>query len=55
MTRLRDYVASVRPRAEPEPVVRFQTAPGLQAQFDFAEVRLPWGKRYALETVPIPD
>lgn len=51
MTRLRDSVASVRPRVEPEPVVRFETAPGLQAQFDFAEVRLPWGKRYALVVV----
>jgi transposase len=51
LTRLRDYVASVRPRVEPEPVVRFETAPGHQAQFDFAEVRLPWGKRYALLVV----
>ena len=37
VTRLRDYVASVRPRPEPEPLIRFETAPGLQAQFDFAE------------------
>ena len=51
LTRLRDYVARVRPRVEPEPVVRFETAPGLQAQFDFAEVRLPWGRRYALLVV----
>lgn len=50
-TRLLDYVASVRPRQEPEPIVRFETAPGLQAQFDFAEVKLPWGKRYAVLVV----
>ncbi len=51
ITQLRDYVATVRPRLEPEPIVRFETAPGVQAQFDFAEVRLPWGKRYALLVV----
>ncbi len=51
VTRLRDYVASIRPRPEPEPIIRFETAPGLQAQFDFAEVRLPWGKRYAVLVV----
>jgi transposase len=51
VTRLRDYVADVRPRPEPEPVIRFETAPGLQAQFDFAEVKLPWGKRYAVLVV----
>ncbi len=43
--------ARVRPRPAPEPVVRFETAAGQQAQFDFAEFRLPWGKRYALLTV----
>lgn len=47
-TRLRDYVARVRSRVEPEPIIRFETAPGLRAQFDFAEVQLPWGKRYAV-------
>jgi transposase len=51
ITQLRDHVASVRPRPEPERVVRFETAPGVQAQFDVAEVRLPWGKRYALLVV----
>lgn len=45
VTQLRDYVAGIRPRPEPEPILRFETAPGVQAQFDFAEVRLPWGKR----------
>ena len=47
-SQLREYVRSVRPRAAPEPVVRFETPPGHQAQVDFAEVRFPWGKRFAL-------
>lgn len=51
ITQVRDYVARVRPRPEPEPVVRFETAPGHQAQVDFAEFRLPWGTRYALLVV----
>lgn len=51
ITQVRDYVARVRPRAEPEPLVRFETAPGHQAQVDFAEFRFPWGKRYALLVV----
>lgn len=51
ITQVREYVARVRPRPEPEPVVRFETAPGHQAQVDFAEFRLPWGKRYALVVV----
>lgn len=51
ITQLRDYVARVRPAPTPEPVVRFETAPGHQAQVDFAEVRFPWGKRYALVVV----
>lgn len=50
-SQLTAYVAQVRPRPEPEPVVRFETAPGEQAQFDFAEVRLPWGRRFALMVV----
>lgn len=51
ITQLRDYVARARPRPEPEPVVRFETPPGVQAQVDFATVRLPWGRRYALLVV----
>jgi transposase len=51
ITQVREYVARVRPRPEPEPVVRFETAPGQQAQVDFAEFRLPWGKRFALVVV----
>ena len=51
MTQLRDYVARVRPRPEPEPLVRFETAPGWQAQLDFADFKFPWGKRHALLVV----
>ena len=51
ITQVRDYVARVRPRPAPEPLVRYETAPGHQAQVDFAEFRLPWGKRYALVVV----
>ena len=32
ITQVRDHVARVRPRPEPEPLVRFETAPGHQAQ-----------------------
>ena len=49
---VRRYAGSVRPRPEPEPVVRFETLPGRQAQLDFAEkFRLPWGTRHALLVV----
>lgn len=51
ITQLRAYVARVRPRPEPEPIIRFETEPGLQAQVDFAEFKFPWGKRYALLVV----
>ena len=34
--RLRDVVATLRPKATAMPVVRFETAPGVQAQVDFA-------------------
>lgn len=51
LTQLKVYVRRVRPRPEPEPVIRFETPPGLQAQVDFAEVHLPWGKRFALMVV----
>jgi transposase len=51
ITQVREYVARVRPRPEPEPIVRYETTPGHQAQVDFAEFRLPWGKRSALVVV----
>lgn len=50
-TQVRDFVRQVRPAPEPEPLVRFETEPGHQAQVDFAQVRLPWGKRFALVVV----
>ena len=50
-TQVKDYVCQVRPIPPPDPVVRFETPPGLQAQVDFAEFRLPWGKRFALLVV----
>jgi transposase len=50
-TQVKDYVREVRPRPPTDPVVRFETPPGLQAQVDFAEFRLPWGKRFALLVV----
>lgn len=44
-------VNELRPAPEADPVVRFETPPGHQAQVDFAEFRFPWGKRYALLVV----
>ena len=51
LTQLKVFVRRVRPRPEPEPIVRFETPPGHQGQVDFAEVRLPWGKRHVLLVV----
>ena len=45
------YVRGVRPREPVEPVRRFETPPGHQGQVDFADFRLPWGKRHALIVV----
>jgi transposase len=50
-TQVKEYVRRVRPAPAPDPVVRFETPPGHQAQVDFAEFRLPWGKRFALLVV----
>jgi transposase len=50
-TQVKEYVRQVRPAPVADPVVRFETPPGHQAQVDFAEFRLPWGKRYALLVV----
>lgn len=50
-SQLTAVVRQLRPREAPEPLVRFETEPGVQAQFDFAEFRFPWGKRYAVLVV----
>ncbi|MHB1193835.1 MAG: IS21 family transposase [Longimicrobiales bacterium] len=50
-TQLKEYVRSIRPRPPEEPVIRFETAPGRQAQVDFADFRFPCGKRYSLMVV----
>jgi transposase len=50
-TQISDYVRTWRPPPVVEPVVRFETPPGHQAQVDFAHCRLPWGVRYALVVV----
>lgn len=41
----------VRPRPPADPLVRFDTDPGVQGQVDFAHFRFPWGRRYALLVV----
>jgi transposase len=50
-TQVKVYVRQVRPRPPEEPVIRFETPPGRQAQVDFADFRFPSGKRYALLVV----
>lgn len=50
-TQVKEFVRTVRPREMPEPVVRFETPAGHQAQVDFGEFKFPWGKRYALVVV----
>lgn len=50
-SQVKQYVRQVRPQRPADPVVRFETPAGLQAQVDFAEFRLPWGKRFALLVV----
>jgi transposase len=51
ISQVRAFVQSVRPKSEPEALIRFETEPGHQAQVDFAEFKFPWGKRYALVVV----
>lgn len=51
MSQLRAFVRCTRPQAIVDPVVRFETPPGHQAQVDFAEFQFPWGKRHALLVV----
>ena len=48
---MKRYVRGVRPQEPVEPVRRFETPPGHQGQVDFADFRLPWGKRHALIVV----
>ena len=50
-TQVKEFVREVRPQPPEEPIVRFETPPGHQGQVDFADFRLPWGKRYALLVV----
>jgi transposase len=50
-SQVRDFVRQIRPTPEPEPLVRFETEAGHQAQVDFAQVRFPWGKRFVLLVV----
>lgn len=50
-SQLKAFVRQVRPVPPPEPVVRFETPAGRQAQVDFARFRFPWGVRYALLVV----
>jgi transposase len=50
-SQLRAYVRRVRPLPAPEPVIRFETPAGRQAQVDFARFRFDWGVRYALLVV----
>ncbi len=50
-TQPREYVRKVRPRAPADPLVRFETDPGVQGQVDFAHFRFPWGRRYLLLVV----
>jgi len=39
ITQLKEYLRLIRPAIEPEPVVRFETEPGRQAQIDFIVFR----------------
>ena len=50
-TQLKSFVRQVRPMPPPEPVIRFETPAGRQAQVDFARFSFPWGVRYALLVV----
>ena len=50
-TQLKAFVRQVRPTPATDPVIRFETPAGRQAQVDFARFSLPWGVRYALLVV----
>jgi len=49
-TQLKEFVRTIRPSVV-EPIIRFETPSAHQAQVDFADFKLPWGKRYALLVV----
>lgn len=48
---MKEFVRQVRPTPPAEPVIRFETPAGRQAQVDFARFSFPWGVRYALLVV----
>jgi transposase len=50
-SQLKAFVQRVRPLPAAEPVIRFETPAGRQAQVDFARFRFAWGVRYALLVV----
>jgi transposase len=50
-TQLQEHVQRVRPKRPAEPLVRFETPAGKQAQVDFGKFRLPWGVRHCLLVV----
>jgi transposase len=50
-TQLTVFVRQIRPTPVPEPVTRFETPAGRQAQVDFARFQFAWGVRYALLVV----
>jgi transposase len=50
-TQLKALIRQLRPAPAPEPVIRFETPAGHQAQVDFAHFRFSWGVRYALLVV----
>jgi transposase len=50
-SQLTAFVQRVRPTPAPEPVIRFETPAGHQAQVDFARFQFAWGVRYALLVV----
>lgn len=50
-TQVKEFVRQIRPRPPEDPVIRFETPPGHQAQVDLAHFRFPWGRRYGLLVV----
>ena len=47
ITQLKEYLRTIRPAVEPEPVIRFETPPGKQLQVDFVVFRrgeMPYGR-----------